>query len=141
MLRTAWQILALVLLLMAAAAARAQSADPPAALVSGSSVVIPRVSAPPKLQDFEGMQPHGAGLQMRRISDFIQQQPTDGAKPSQRTDVYIGYDSSNLYLVWVCFDNKRGLRAHLDRRENIYDDDYVEVLLDTFHDKRHAFVF
>lgn len=142
MLRAARQTVALLLLLMVASAARAQSADPPASLVvAGTSALIPRVSAPPKLQDFEGMQPHGAGLQMRRISDFIQQEPTDGAKPSQRTDVYIGYDSANLYLVWVCFNNKPGLRAHLDRRENIHDDDYVEVLLDTFHDKRHAFVF
>ncbi len=29
----------------------------------------------------------------------------------------------------------------MSRRENIYDDDYVELMLDTFHDSRHALVF
>lgn len=79
---------------------------------------------------------------MAKVSGFIERDPTDGAEPTQRTDVYLGYDNQNLYIVWVCFDKEPGkIRAHLSRRENIYDDDYVEVTLDTFHDQRHGLVF
>ena len=79
---------------------------------------------------------------MAEVSDFIQQLPSDGAPPTQKTKVYLGYDKTNLYIVWLCFDSEpRKVRAHMSRRENIYDDDFVEITLDTFHDHRHAFVF
>ena len=79
---------------------------------------------------------------MVRVSDFIALHPIDGSLPTQRTDVYMGYDSHSLYIVWVCFDKEpEKIRAHLGRRENIFDDDYVEMTLDTFHDQRHGLVF
>lgn len=79
---------------------------------------------------------------MVRVSDFIALHPIDGSPPTQRTDVYMGYDSNSLYVVWICFDQEPGkIRAHLGRRENIFDDDYVELTLDTFHDQRHGLVF
>jgi uncharacterized protein DUF5916 len=115
---------------------------PAATPTSTREVKIPRLAQAPTLADFEGMQPHGVATQMLVLSDFIQQVPSDGAQPSQKTQTYLGYDDKNVYIAWICFDTKRAsLRAHLDRRENLFDDDYVEVLLDTFHDKRHAFVF
>jgi hypothetical protein len=140
--RTAIIVLVAALLLLLGAQAAASGTDQPAITAANPSLVqIPRLSVPPRLEDFDGMAPHGAALEMRQITGFLQRTPTDGAPATQRTDVYIGYDHANLYLVWLCFDNKPGLRAHLSRREKIFQDDYVEVLLDTFHDKRHAFVF
>src|SRR5258708_10739522 len=42
----------------------------------------------------------------------------------------------------MCHDKEQGrIRAHMGRRENFFDDDYVEMMLDTFHDQRRAFVF
>jgi hypothetical protein len=41
----------------------------------------------------------------------------------------------------VCFDDPKKVRARLSRREDIYDDDQVEVMLDTFHDRRRAYAF
>lgn len=104
------------------------------------TIQIPFIARPPKMEEFEGMEPSRNDLV--KISDFIQQVPTDGAQPSQRTEVYMGYDHQNLYLVWLCFDKEPGkIRAHLSRRENIFDDDYVEITLDTFHDQRRGLVF
>jgi hypothetical protein len=118
------------------------SAPPATTTRVNSAVQIPRVTAPPSLQDFEDMQPHGAATQLRDIGTFTQEEPTDGAAPTQKTHAYIGYDSNDLYVVWVCFDTDASkLRAHLNRREDIFDDDYVQVTLDTFHDERHALVF
>ena len=106
------------------------------------SVSIPRISKGVTLSEFEGMEPHGIAKEMAAIRDFTMRNPTNGAKPSQRTEVYLGQDGKSLYVVWLCFDSDaRGVRAHVTRRENIYKDDFVQVILDTFHDQRHALVF
>ena len=104
------------------------------------TIQIPFIARPPKMEEFESMQPSRNDLV--KVSGFIQQVPTDGAQPTQQTDVYMGYDHQNLYVVWLCFDKEPGkIRAHLSRRENIFDDDYVEITLDTFHDQRRGLVF
>jgi hypothetical protein len=111
---------------------------------AATEVRIARVSATPRLEDFEDMAPRGNSAQLAKVTDFIQQQPSDGKPATQRTDVYLGYDSANLYLVWVCWDKEpQAIRGHLTRREAVTppDDDYVELTLDTFHDQRHGFLF
>src|SRR5579864_59719 len=70
---------------------------------AASSVNIPRVSTPPRMEDFEDGAPVGNST-LARVTDFIQQQPSDGKPATQRTEVYLGYDESNLYMVWVCRD-------------------------------------
>ncbi|GAC1644687.1 MAG: hypothetical protein NVS9B15_01960 [Acidobacteriaceae bacterium] len=106
------------------------------------SVNIPRIMKAPTLAEFAGMKPRGVAKEMAVVSDFTQRDPTDGAKPTQRTEVYLGYDDKALYVVWLCFDtDAHGVRAHMARRENIYKDDFVQVILDTFRDQRHGLVF
>ncbi len=79
---------------------------------------------------------------MKMVEGLRQRVPTDGAPISQRTQVYLGYDDKNLYAVFVCFDNDpKKIRARLSRREDVFDDDTVEIMLDTFHDHRHAYSF
>src|SRR5215467_11292873 len=119
-----------------------QMAVPPAptAATLPKVIHIPRISRPPKLEEFESM--HNERTDMARVSGFIEKDPIDGAQPTQQTDVYMGYDHQNLYVVWICFDKEPGkIRAHLSRRENIFDDDYVEITLDTFHDQRRGLIF
>ncbi len=88
------------------------------------------------------MKPLGeSALQMAKVSGFTQRNPHDGESVSERTDAYLGYDQKNLYVVFVCFDDPRKVRARMSRREDVYDDDQVEVMLDTFHDRRRAYAF
>jgi hypothetical protein len=104
---------------------------------------IPRVSQPPKLEDFLGMKPDPAWEgKLAKVDRFTQRVPSDGEPSTQRTDVYLGYDNKNLYAIFVCFDtNPEKIRARLSRREDIFDDDSVEIMLDTFHDHRRAYAF
>ena len=96
----------------------------------------------PELHAATESQPGAAVPQMAHITEMRQFQPGDGVAASERTDVYLGYDSKNIYAVWVCFDRTPGLlRAHLTRRENIWDDDTVDLWLDTFDDQHHAYEF
>jgi tetratricopeptide (TPR) repeat protein len=107
------------------------------------SMEIPRVSRAPKLEDFLDMQPNSelAG-QMTKIEGLVQRNPKDGAPASQRTEVYLGYDDSNFYSVFVCFDTEPGsVRARMVRREDISGDDAVELMLDTYNDQRRAYAF
>jgi hypothetical protein len=91
------------------------------------------------LEDFLAMKPQGeAASQMAEVSGFVQRNPHDGEKVSEETHAYLGYDQKNLYVAFVCFDDPKKVRARLSRREDIYDDDQVEIMLDTFHDRRRA---
>jgi hypothetical protein len=104
---------------------------------------VPRLERPPTLEDFTGMEPSNALAQkMARAEHFMQNQPKDGQPASQRTEAYLGYDDKNIYIVFLCFETDLSkIRAHMTRRENALDDDYVEITLDTFKDKRRGFVF
>ncbi len=110
---------------------------------ANSEITIPRIDRPPTLEDFLEMAP-ASGLEgkMAKVEDFIQRDPRDGQPASQRTVTYLGYDDKQLYVVFVAFDTEPSkIRARLTRRENIYDDDLVQIMLDTFHDRRRAYSF
>jgi len=106
------------------------------------ALTIPRLTRAPALEDFLSMKPEGeVALQMARVTGFAQRNPHDGEKVSEETEAYLGYDQKNFYAVFVCFDDPKKVRARMSRREDIYDDDEVEVMLDTFHDRRRAYAF
>ena len=106
------------------------------------SLTIPRIDRGPSLDDFLSMQPVGDIAQhMAKVTGFKQRNPHDGENVSEPTDAYLGYDQKNLYVVFVCFDDPRKVRARMSNREDVYDDDQVEVILDTFHDRRRAYAF
>jgi uncharacterized protein DUF5916 len=114
----------------------AQTPSPP-------ELVIPRVEHPPRLEEFLNMTaPVELDGRLAKVSDFLQRQPRDNEPATQRTDVYVGYDDANLYTIFVCFDtDPESIRARMNPRGNTNDDDWAHVVLDTFHDKRHAYVF
>jgi hypothetical protein len=88
------------------------------------------------------MKPDGhVAAAMSRVTQFVQQSPHDGEPVSQPTEAYLGYDSRNLYVVFVCHDDPAKVRAHETRREGFDGDDDVVIMLDTFHDHRRAYEF
>jgi hypothetical protein len=102
-----------------------------------------RLSRAPTLDDFLSMNPPGDLVgQMARVEGFIQRSPSDGQPATQKTEVYVGYDDKKLYVVFVCFDEQpEKVRARMVRREDVFDDDFVVLLLDTFADQRRAYEF
>jgi hypothetical protein len=117
-----------------------QPAPKPA--IAPPALTIPRLTRAPTLEDFLDMKPEGEiALQMAKVTGFVQRNPHDGEKVSEETDAYLGYDQKNLYIVFVCFDDPKKVRARMSRREDIGDDDEVAVMFDTFHDRRRAYEF
>ena len=114
-----------------------------AAPPTSGQITIPRVSSPPQLEDFLQMKPSPSWEgKLVKVDRFIQRVPSDGEPVSQRTEAYLGYDDKNLYAIFICFDREpQKIRARLSRREDVFDDDTVELMLDTFHDHRRAYAF
>jgi len=114
----------------------------PKPAIAPPALTIPRLQRAPALEDFLSMQPQGEiALQMAKVTGFAQRNPYDGEPVSEPTDAYLGYDQKNLYVVFVCFDDPQEVRARMSVREDIHDDDQVEIILDTFHDRRRAYAF
>jgi hypothetical protein len=106
-------------------------------------VQIPRLSRAPAMEDFADMQPASpVAKEMLRITNFIGRLPVDDVPSSEPTEVYLGYDSANLYSVFLCFDtHPEGMRARRPSRDAIFEDDSVTIQLDTFHDQQRAYSF
>lgn len=102
---------------------------------------IPRLARKPTLADFEGMAPSSElARAMKKVDHFVQRNPTNGALASQRTEAYVGYTDESLFVVFLCFDNNMGqIRAHVNRREDIQQDDQAGFFLDSFDDRKHAY--
>ncbi len=74
---------------------------------------------------------------------FTQREPEEGARASEKTEVGFLYDEKNLYIGVKCYDSEPAkIIAREMRRDAIVDDDdYFEMVLDTYHDHRSAYYF
>lgn len=66
-------------------------------------------------------------------------EPGDNTPATERTEVYLACDREHLYLAFHAFDSEPGaVRAPVSRRDDIGNDDNVEVMLDTYDEWRPA---
>jgi hypothetical protein len=77
------------------------------------------------------------------ITDFRQREPIEGAPASQRTVVKVARDGEALYVGVHAYDhNPEAIRATQLRRDaDLGSDDNITLLIDSFHDRRSAFLF
>lgn len=99
---------------------------------------VPRVNRPPKLEEFLNGIPREAEV---AVSVFRQFDPHDGDPVTQPTVAYLSYDSSNLYVGWICKDDPSKIYARVAPRKQIDLDDRVTINIDTFQDHKHAYWF
>src|SRR5262245_11745624 len=74
------------------------------------------------------------------LRDFHQTQPGDNTAPSYPTTILLGYDKERLYLGIHATDDPKKVRATVARRDDITRDDYIAIYLDTFNDRRRAYL-
>jgi hypothetical protein len=75
------------------------------------------------------------------LTGFSLYQPADGRAAPDSTEVLIWYSPGAIYFGIRAFAPRDGLRATLAERDRIPADDNVEIQLDTFDERRRAFVF
>lgn len=76
-------------------------------------------------------------------TDFRQRQPAVGQLGTEKSELRIAYDKDNLYFGLVFYDKEPHLiRANVfDRGGRIDKDDNIQIGLDTYFDKRNAYIF
>ncbi len=79
--------------------------------------------------------------QVEWAGDFTGHMPEYKAKPTQETQFKILYDDKYLYIGIRAFDSEpEKIVKRMSRRDG-FDGDWVEVNIDSYHDKRTAFSF
>jgi hypothetical protein len=76
-------------------------------------------------------------------SSFFQREPIFGLIASEKTEVAVLEDSSYLYIGIKCYDTDAyGIIANEMRRDaRLTNDDYFEIVIDTYHDHRNGYHF
>ena len=74
-------------------------------------------------------------------SDFVEKTPDEGTEPAYQTKFKVLYDDKFLYIALRAFDEEPALiQQRLSRRDG-FAGDRINVIIDSYHDKRTAFVF
>jgi hypothetical protein len=102
-----------------------------------SPVRVPRFAAPPVI---DGKLDETVWKEAAVFKDFYQINPGDNTAPTAPTEVYLGYDAKFLYIAFRAYDERDKIRATVARRDDVFGQDNVRVILDTFNDQRRAYV-
>src|SRR5258708_2420341 len=99
-----------------------------------------RIDRAPKL---DGTLDDPLWLQAPPISNFLQRDHYDGQPPTEQTEVRILYTKHEVYFGITCFDSdpNRVVATELGRDVSQEWDDYFELIIDSAHDRRNAYVF
>jgi hypothetical protein len=99
---------------------------------------------PPRLEDHVTIDGRLDEPQWRRaalLTGFSQYRPVDGRPAEDSTEILVWYAPDAIYFGIRAYEPHGTVRATLADRDKIDNDDYVQLLLDTFDDRRRAFVF
>src|SRR5713226_806639 len=99
-----------------------------------------RVDRAPKL---DGTLDDPLWQQATAIANFLQREPYEGQAPTEQTEVRILYTKHEVYFGITCRDSdSHGIVATELRRDVSQElDDYFEIIIDSAHDRRNAYVF
>ncbi len=78
------------------------------------------------------------------MSDFIQQEPVEGATATERTEVWLLFDNDHVYVSFRCWESRpERMVVNEMRRDdmNVFQNDHVAFVFDTFYDRRNAVEF
>jgi hypothetical protein len=67
-----------------------------------------------------------------QLDRWMSYNPLRGEPEQQQTKVWIGYDNEAIYFAFRCYDAEPGkIRSTISRRDNVWNDDWVGVSLDS----------
>jgi hypothetical protein len=121
-----------------------QSAGDPQPVYDGHlrqfDVRIPRIeTAAPRI---DGVLDEDAWHQAALLTGFSQYRPVDSRPAEDSTEVLVFYAPDAIYFGIRAYEvHGNVVRATLADRDNIGADDQIQILLDTFHDRRRALLF
>jgi hypothetical protein len=102
------------------------------------AVIVPRVEVEPSI---DGVLDEPVWASAAVLTGFSQYEPVDGLPAEDDTEVLIWYAPTGIYIGIRAHEPHAPVNATLADRDRIFGDDFVQVLLDPFHDGRRALVF
>jgi hypothetical protein len=139
-----------IVLILTAAPAAAQTDREDGTARSAPSLRALRVEGGFDLR-LDGLLDEPAWQEADRVNGFRQREPLEGEPATEDTEVRVLYDGEHLYIGVRAFDSEPGriVGRRLERDSPLGmarfgpsgGDDAIEVILDTFHDRRNAYYF
>jgi len=100
---------------------------------------IPRTNKKIKI---DGLLDEEAWKKALKFDLDIEVMPSENIPAPVKTKCYLVFDKDKFYIGFKAFDpNPKKIRAFLSDRDEMFRDDFVGVILDTFNDENRAFVF
>jgi hypothetical protein len=124
----------------------AAAAQQAAAVVSrdgSGSVVVRAVHLPDGIR-VDGRLDEEIYVAVQPIGDFVQQEPDEGRPATERTEAWVFFDDSHVYVAARCWDTRPDRRVANEMRRDtnqLRQNDTFAVLFDTFHDRRNGYLF
>ena len=141
-------ILSIVTCLSAVApvgAVAGQAGEPDDAAEEAASLRTVRALAlgPDERIEIDGQLTEPAWDRAEPAGEFVQQEPTEGGAPTERTEVYVVYSRDELYIGAILHDSDPdGILGHQKQRDQgLGTDDRFMWILDTFLDGRTGYFF
>ena len=100
-----------------------------------------RIDTPPKI---DGRLDEEIYRTTKSMSDFIQIEPHEGTPATERTEVWLFYDRSNVYVSARCWDSHPERMIEKEMRHDntaITQNEYFAFSFDTFYDRRNGVFF
>ncbi len=95
--------------------------------------------------DVDGSLDEGVYEIVQPLTGFVQQQPDEGAPATERTEAWVFYDDSNIYIsgrMWDSAPESRWVANEMQRDSfQIINNDTFSAAFDTFYDRRNGFAF
>lgn len=122
-----------------------QAADPQPvydARLRQTEVRFPRIEAAPPDVRIDGVLDEAVWQRAAKLIGFTQYRPVDSRPAEDSTEVVAWYAPDAIYFGIRAYEAHGSVvRATLADRDNIDADDNVQILLDTFNDRRRALLF
>lgn len=100
---------------------------------------IKRTDRPPRI---DGLLDDDCWQNIQPVSGFIQYNPVNGAPASEETYVWAAYDDKYIYFAFLMKDSHPDrIWAELTPRNEFENNDSIQVILDTYNDKRTSISF
>ena len=100
-----------------------------------------RLTAP---LDLDGRLGESLYAETPSMSGFVQNEPAFGAPATERTEVWVFFDDTNLYLatrVWESEPDRMVVNEMRRDSLNVQENENIAFMLDTFYDRRNSVVF
>ena len=111
----------------------------PITQVGQSLISLRQTEQPPTI---DGRLDDGEWTQAARVELATQVYPAENIAATELTEVWLTYSREYLYVAFHAFErHSESIRARLNRRDDVFKDDFVAVYLDTYNDRQRAYAF